>query len=527
MARAFLTHQRSKEVQDMRKRNSLFIFRCGLSLNREMEFSSQQAIAYFMGLGDVIQSHTYSTIYLSSVVSALKAIYPELKAGGADLEQASSSSVDNSDGLRIGVSQTGSLYLRSQLDDYRYRADQLEGENFLDYFVNTYEERIRKKAIDEPDEELEVNASTRGRPQNPRAPYQPAHPRTQTHQRVVRSNGHRNLPDVVGPWFARRDDPEVYALHCASALALLKPWRDLAELKAGCSTWGDVLNTFLGATSRRRQSIWANMQYYYQCQDSAGQARSDEEAMEGQTEEPTNELDLRDFVNGVELDQVVLSRRKQKELDHAERAAAIGLKFGLFGKAGGGEDWEIREVDDNVTHDAEKVKQWTDALRLAAAEQKQGSPLQHFDAAENPEDLGNINAITEDLGHAPSTVGEGSISYQGDPTPPQTELDVSMLTDEQLLVVNVVKGHVLENLAGKQPDQLLMHIQGEGGTGKSLVISELTELFRTLGKESKLRKSAYTGIAACLIGGATLHQLAKLHMCGNGKTLSKKTIEQL
>jgi uncharacterized protein YfiM (DUF2279 family) len=67
-----------KEDSDARKLNQLFVFRCGLSLNREMEYSSQQASAYVMGLGDTIKSHFYAPIYWSSVVRALKKTYPEL-----------------------------------------------------------------------------------------------------------------------------------------------------------------------------------------------------------------------------------------------------------------------------------------------------------------------------------------------------------------------------------------------------------------------------------------------------------------
>jgi uncharacterized protein YfiM (DUF2279 family) len=80
LAKAYMYHQANSQTTiDSRERNRLFVFRCGLSLNREMEFSSQQANAYVMGYGDTIKSHTYSPIYLSSLVRALKEMYPELR----------------------------------------------------------------------------------------------------------------------------------------------------------------------------------------------------------------------------------------------------------------------------------------------------------------------------------------------------------------------------------------------------------------------------------------------------------------
>ncbi|KEP46117.1 putative ATP-dependent DNA helicase pif1, partial [Rhizoctonia solani 123E] len=75
---------KTPETDDAREQNRRFIFRCGMSLNREMEFSGQQAMAYLMGYGDTIQSHTYAVIYWSAVVSALKKTYPELVPGNLE-----------------------------------------------------------------------------------------------------------------------------------------------------------------------------------------------------------------------------------------------------------------------------------------------------------------------------------------------------------------------------------------------------------------------------------------------------------
>ncbi|KAJ3729825.1 hypothetical protein C8R42DRAFT_549590, partial [Lentinula raphanica] len=55
------------------------------------------------------------------------------------------------------------------------------------------------------------------------------------------------------------------------------------------------------------------------------------------------------------------------------------------------------------------------------------------------------------------------------------------------------------------PPKLRMIIHGEGGTGKSRVIQTITKMFETKKASSMLLKSAYTGIAASLIDGKTLH----------------------
>ncbi|KAF8603659.1 hypothetical protein BDV93DRAFT_442049 [Ceratobasidium sp. AG-I] len=79
MTKTWVDHQsRLPTLDNLRENNKSFIFRCGLSLNKEMEYSGQQVMAYLMGWGDSITSHTYTSIYWSLVVRSLKATYPEL-----------------------------------------------------------------------------------------------------------------------------------------------------------------------------------------------------------------------------------------------------------------------------------------------------------------------------------------------------------------------------------------------------------------------------------------------------------------
>jgi hypothetical protein len=64
-----------------------------------------------------------------------------------------------------------------------------------------------------------------------------------------------------------------------------------------------------------------------------------------------------------------------------------------------------------------------------------------------------------------------------------------------------------------------MLIHGEGGTGKSRVIQTITESFKTRGVSRTLLKAAYTGIAASLIGGKTLHTIGHIPV---NKTIERK-----
>src|SRR5260370_5950876 len=70
-----------------------------------------------------------------------------------------------------------------------------------------------------------------------------------------------------------------------------------------------------------------------------------------------------------------------------------------------------------------------------------------------------------------------------------------------------------------------MQLTGEGGTGKSKVIQLITETFVALDASGLLLKGAYTSIATCVIGGATLHSLCGIPV--NGGKPSPATITKL
>ena len=55
-----------------------------------------------------------------------------------------------------------------------------------------------------------------------------------------------------------------------------------------------------------------------------------------------------------------------------------------------------------------------------------------------------------------------------------------------------------------------MIIMGPGGTGKSTLLNVIITTFEHYGSQHLLKKFAMSGVAASLIGGTTLHWLARL-----------------
>ncbi|KAG1764948.1 hypothetical protein EDD22DRAFT_951409 [Suillus occidentalis] len=103
-------------------------------------------------------------------------------------------------------------------------------------------------------------------------------------------------------------------------------------------------------------------------------------------------------------------------------------------------------------------------------------------------------------------------------------IDPSCLLKDQRCAYDIINLHLSETLEGCKPPQLLIQNSGEGGVGKSKTIQTITENFQSRGVNSKLVKAVYTGIAASIIDGKTLHVIALIPLNGRqqGAQLLKK-----
>lgn len=100
--------------------------------------------------------------------------------------------------------------------------------------------------------------------------------------------------------------------------------------------------------------------------------------------------------------------------------------------------------------------------------------------------------------------------------------EVNCLNNDQRRGYDIVDWHLHETIAGKKPPQLLMLIPGEGGVGKSKLIQTISQNFDRCGRGEWLVKGAYTGIAASLIDGKTLHVLGGIPVGGRKQSSQTK-----
>jgi hypothetical protein len=158
----------------------------------------------------------------------------------------------------------GVLTLKDDLKDYGDRGDQLANLNFLDFFLNTYD-----------GDELPNSNNTRGRPPNDRVSYldNTGHGKR---CRIIRTDGHELMPNFVGTWFPRNDVPELHDFYCACMLALLSPWREIANLKHANQTFKQVFDKFTSTADQSIMDVISNIQYPHKCSDSAIKKRQQE-----------------------------------------------------------------------------------------------------------------------------------------------------------------------------------------------------------------------------------------------------------
>ncbi|KAG2750955.1 hypothetical protein P692DRAFT_20727611 [Suillus brevipes Sb2] len=78
------------------------------------------------------------------------------------------------------------------------------------------------------------------------------------------------------------------------------------------------------------------------------------------------------------------------------------------------------------------------------------------------------------------------------------------------MAFTIIAEHLHEILHGGDPPQLLMVIHGQGGTGKTRLLQAITKMFCDAGCAERLAKTALSGVAACQIGGKTLHSWGTL-----------------
>ncbi|VDC07039.1 unnamed protein product [Peniophora sp. CBMAI 1063] len=514
--------------EDLQERQRLLLFRAVNVLNRQQEVSGSMVMTYLMGWKDCFRSHRYAPLFWSSFVGTMLRDRPELRRSSSSETEArtddGASAGDEDapreeggeDTVRITLNAQGRLAGSNQVDDYRLRGREFESLNVLKYFQDTYETTRRPEdtADLEPDDE---ESRGQGRPRSRRVFYLEAHPRHGSSARIRRTTGHNTITNIIGRQLPRRDEEESREFYSASMLVLLKPWREIAELRGTHQSWAQALEDYVRTCPEIERTLSA-IQHYHSCKSAADQARetapqyegegtaAERERRRGEDESDEEEGDGADEVT-VPITEAMIAAAEAAGVnadlhDHGRQAVLLGRSVGVFSPRDSPALRPLAPVRHAEADDARNILVWQAAMKRALTSASRGPGGNDRDEEEG----GDVSvADGEAAAPAPTVKQLDAIAEEA-----LTAVDVQHLLPDQRRAFEIISAHAKMTLAGMAPPQLLMQMHGEGGTGKSRVIQTVTEVFAALEADDRLAKASFTGIAASLIGGKTLHTIASI-----------------
>jgi len=428
----------------------------------------------------------------------------------------------------------GQLYACSQMQDYIFRGKEMELCSLLAFSIDTWEETFTSES-DQPLQTAEATQTKAGRPAHLHAQYLQPHPKCLTHCRVLRAQNHNTLPQIAGPWFPRHNNADTHDFYCACMLALLKPWHNKEDLKRDNQSWPEVFKTFVQNASVDHKRIIAGINYYYEmkmaCNPSIAEGveprtgrQQDKGCTGNQEDTDTNDIDMDEAripLTEEDLKQFQWDQLSPHEEAHGDAAIQIVLARGFFPSNTSPPQNHCDSYRFATGNDKRLLLEWLNSMH--AMTQKNMKP----DDAPPTSSTGSETNITK-LSRALFDSEHGDTSLIADLVSKATALRAAApneLLEDQWWAYNIIDWHLEQNLSGKCPKQLLMIIPGEAGVGKSKTIQTITENFVDRHAASILVKAAYTGLAASVIDGQTIHHVAMLPLQG-GKQ-SARTMKAL
>jgi len=297
-------------------------------------------------------------------------------------------------------------------------------------------------------------------------------------------------------------------------LALFTPWRDIGCLKLPSQTFRAAFDAFVQLASQETLDMIANIQYQYDCSDSALKKRAEEGQKAGTTavslvhddseylhnvdEQDQDEPNLDDSLavfSQSDVERQIASEFSLDDKAYAEVALNIAIDVGFFS-----EDLPLDVGWNQLALPATQNQ----IIKLQALEKLVQEVTKNKIADDRRSEIALESSC---ISHA---LTRELLMIQSLQEPEFTFSHLADLYSEQLTAHNIVANHLRALLAGRNPKQLLMLVTGQAGTGKSTMLNAITETFRILGSSSLLKKTALSGVAASLIGGMTLHWFAGL-----------------
>ena len=354
-------------------------------------------------------------------------------------------------------------------------------------------------------------------------------------QRVRSDPSTHYIPVPIGPALPRRDVGPLYARYCRLMLILFKPWRMASDLRDAGETWAEAFNRFIEVCGEGTKHILDNMQVLHECKDAKDieDRRRRDNRRNGTQSGWSDRNEVEEFAGDVIDDDL---------LDHLESVVNYAAE-------------RRSRVDADVIECLNEINQ----CGILSPSEAQATNIQyHYDEIMLPDELPleeiwktaydkrrdlwkqklctppDPPSLTSSVHISPNVSSFDTMTYSPAVTdiavlPQQHQEPVAIgvivtkwtLNTEQTRAFSLIASHSRKKV-GTEP--LRMYLGGPGGTGKSRVITALTDYFTGCGEARRLRLASFTGIAAKNINGTTLHTALALNQGqknrgkGKGKT---------
>ncbi|KAF5332297.1 hypothetical protein D9611_008065 [Ephemerocybe angulata] len=489
------------------------------SMLGRQELSHPQVMSYILGGGENYTSERFQSINWAEVlryVTGTRSVEAPLDIGAVEQPMAL-------DDLQVAMTaERNTLTASSSLLDYIFRPTHEPYDSMGLYFHVATTRRITRKARD---------------PKQTGVFSSPSHPQYKTHALGARRI--HVIPVLLGPAIQRRKGTELEQETWARDICILfAPWRAPSDIEPGQSTWIAQAEALMTRLSPEALKIVENMSVVAegrQARDNRprGKRRGLSEqallAMEMLPDLDTDEpaLDLNVYaaaVNSSSEDEPHTDSRLARYLDDLLGPGSSWAIQQCF-PAGPNPSSEVQRnletrpgspmdttAGDSDMLDHQKRYMAKAKGRKRCREGEKDKPNKRRKRSQQQPAVTEISTVSGD----PEAVGTrpGLPTHQQKAAAQTLAASRGLLDNpEQYRAYSIITHHAISN-----GPQLLMYIGGEGGTGKSYLIDSIIAFFKLLNRESEVRVGAFTGIAATLIGGNTLHSL--LSMATNNKNPS-------
>nr|GAT44847.1 predicted protein [Mycena chlorophos] len=413
--------------------------------------------------------------------------------------------------------ENGVFVLQDQLQQYSDRGDELVDMNLYDYMVDTYHDPRYDEEQVEVDSDAEEDAAPSrrpGRPARPRIPYQ--HDCGRKGARVLRGPKHETALHIIGRWLPSRSDPN-HANYSAQILTLLKPWRALQDIQGSFDNFEEALADFEQDCDARTRRIIENLEYFHECSQSANRRHKDsrvESEFDVDAELGHEETDNAQHAAPLVVDEEAINEARRTKISSSEQAFGaqamkIAAQCGIFADTSATAVPERLHAQRATEEEELQYKEWDVAVGAITRATDFVRDNTQVIRPDGDGDTGQVIAqpSADSLTASESTV----IVLSTEDTRQRSEIQhraLEILNEEQRRAHDIIEKHLTRTLKGEEVSQLLMIVQGEGGTGKTVLLNAVSHTFDFHASTSLLAKTGTTGISASLIGGQTLHQWA-------------------